>query len=53
MDLALKKLQRLICHKTQTNNQPSKFLETMFCCRNLFQGINKWVVVFVRYSVPF
>ena len=26
MDLALNNLQRLICHKTQTNNQPTNAL---------------------------
>ena len=28
MDLALNNLQRLICHKTQTNNQPINQLKT-------------------------
>ena len=36
MDLALNKLQRLICHKTQTNNKQNKKIAIVFCSNNLF-----------------
>ena len=40
MDLALNNLQRLICHKTQQTNQPTKPTFTYF----IFDSTNSWHV---------
>ena len=39
MDLALNNLQKLICHKTQTTNQPTKFFCFIF-----------YVYLFINFS---
>ena len=41
MDLALNNLQRLICYKTQTTNQPlEKFVKPFVCILKVFDWDN-------------
>ena len=51
MDLALNNLQRLICHKTQTTNQPTIQVKVNNCLKKKCKTRHDWVVKVIHWKL--